>query len=189
MLKMRLAAERLKIRVLQPGRAGLLIAQPLHVLEQMHARHQPRRQTASPLGLVIERPKRVIEPGPVDQFGQPQKLMFRINNRLQGAAEKVAGWRFWLLWAHHEPRWSISTMRPNHIAVSKGVPRVHRRTKSQDFGPKPNQTLQNSLLEKPNYGRPSNGLGKLHGRLATCNTCMVPIIACIAFNLLVIAAF
>ena len=86
--EMRLAAERLKIRVLQPGRAGLLIAQPLHVLEQMHARHQPRRQTSSPLGLVIERPKRVIEPGPVDQFGQPQKLMFRINNRLQGAAEK-----------------------------------------------------------------------------------------------------
>jgi hypothetical protein len=57
-------------------------------------------------------------------------------------------------------------MRPNHIAVSKGIPRVHRRTKSQDFGPKPNQTLQNSLLEKPNYGRPSNGLGKLSGRLA-----------------------
>jgi hypothetical protein len=28
--------------------------------------------------------------------------------------------------------------------------------------------LQISLLEKPNYGRPSNGLGKLHGRLARC---------------------
>ncbi len=49
-LEMRLATERLKVWVLQPSRAGLLIAQPFHVLEQMHARHQPRRQTSPPLG-------------------------------------------------------------------------------------------------------------------------------------------
>lgn len=51
MLEMSLAAERLKVRVLQPGGTGLVIREPLHVLEQMQPRHQPRRQAGPALAV------------------------------------------------------------------------------------------------------------------------------------------
>ena len=44
---------------------------------------------------------------------------------------------------------------------------MHVRKKSQAFELTPGQTLLISILEKPNYERPCNGLGKLHGRLIT----------------------
>ena len=93
-LEMRLATERLKVWVLQPSRAGLLIAQPFHVLEQMHARHQTSGQTSPSFGFVIERSKGVIEPASIDQFSQSQELMPRIDNRLKGTAEQVVVWCF-----------------------------------------------------------------------------------------------
>lgn len=71
MLKVGAAAERLHIRVLEPDRAGPLVAQPLHVFEQMQPCHQTSLQTATALSLAIIRSERIIEPAPVDQARQP----------------------------------------------------------------------------------------------------------------------
>ena len=56
-------------------------------------------------------------------------------------------------------------MGSNHIGVSKGVPRVHVRKKSQAFELTPGQTLQISILEKLNYLRGSKSLCENHRRL------------------------
>lgn len=56
-------------------------------------------------------------------------------------------------------------MGSNHIGVSKGVPRVHVRKKSQAFELTPGQTLLISILEKLNYLRGSIGLCENHRRL------------------------
>jgi hypothetical protein len=58
-------------------------------------------------------------------------------------------------------------MGSNYIGVSKGIPRVHVRKKSQAFELTPGQTLQISILEKLNYLRGSIGLRENHRRLAT----------------------
>ena len=57
-------------------------------------------------------------------------------------------------------------MGSNHIGVSKGIPRVHVRKKSQAFELIPGQTLQISILKKLNYLRGSIGLCENHRRLA-----------------------
>ena len=56
-------------------------------------------------------------------------------------------------------------MGSNHIGVSKGVPRVHVRKKSQAFELTPGQTLLISILEKLNYLRGSIGLCENYRRL------------------------
>ena len=58
-------------------------------------------------------------------------------------------------------------MGSNYIGVSKGIPRVHVRKKSQAFELTPGQTLQISILEKLNCLRGSIGLCENHRRLAT----------------------
>ena len=57
-------------------------------------------------------------------------------------------------------------MGSNHIGVSKGVPRVHVRKKSQAFELTPGQTLLISILEKLNYLRGSIGLCENYRRRA-----------------------
>ena len=89
MLKMRLAAEGLEVRVLQPGRAGLFVRQSLHVLEQVQPGHKARRQPAPTLRLVEMRPESVIKLAPVDQGREPDQLMRRVNDRLQRTAEQI----------------------------------------------------------------------------------------------------
>ena len=71
MLKVGAAAERLHIQVLEPDRAGLLVAQPLHLFEQMQPCHQVVRQTATAFSLVLIGSKRIIEPATVYQARQP----------------------------------------------------------------------------------------------------------------------
>ena len=56
-------------------------------------------------------------------------------------------------------------MGSNHIGVSKGVPRVHVRKKSQAFELTPGQTLLISILEKLNYLLGSKSLCENHRRL------------------------
>ena len=89
MLKMRLAAEGLEVRVLQPGRAALFVRQSLHVLEQVQPGHKARRQPAPTLRLVEMRPESVIKLAPVDQGREPDQLMRRVNDRLQRTAEQI----------------------------------------------------------------------------------------------------
>jgi hypothetical protein len=91
MLEMRLAAECLEVWVLQPGGTGLLVREPLHVLEQMHPHHQTRRQAGPALAVMVMRPERVIEPPPVDQHPQPDQFVPGIDNRFQRAAEQITG--------------------------------------------------------------------------------------------------
>ncbi len=100
MLEMRLAAEGLEVWVFQPGGTGLFVREPLHVLEQMHPDHQPRRQAGPALAVMVMRPERVIEPRPVDQRRQPDQLVGGIDDRLQRVAEQVAGRGFGGLRTH-----------------------------------------------------------------------------------------
>ena len=60
--EMRLAAEGLEVWIFPPGRTGLLVAQPLHVLEQMQPGHAlpGRRCMASPKGGRVRSPGRPL---------------------------------------------------------------------------------------------------------------------------------
>ena len=66
-------------------------------------------------------------------------------------------------------------MGSNHIGVSKGIPRVHVRKKSQAFELTPGQTLLISILEKLNYLRGSIGLCENHRRLDTASPSGAPL--------------
>ena len=94
MLEMALAAEGLKVRVLHPSRAGLLVRQALHVLEQMQPSHQPCRQAPATLVLLIIHAKRIIKTIPVNQRCQLDQLVFGIEDCPQRASEKIAIRRF-----------------------------------------------------------------------------------------------
>ena len=67
MLEELLAAEQLIVRVLDPARAKILVAEIVHVLEDRQPRHQPRRQRRVS-GLVgIDRAEPLLEKAPVDR--------------------------------------------------------------------------------------------------------------------------
>jgi hypothetical protein len=83
-----LAAERLEVRVLDPLGADLLVGEPLGVLQQVQPGHQPRRQ-AGPPGLGVERAEGGLQRGPVDQRGEAQQLVARVEDVGQAAAEQV----------------------------------------------------------------------------------------------------
>ena len=69
-------------------------------------------------------------------------------------------------------------MGSNHIGVSKGVPRVHVRKKSQAFELTPGHTLLISILEKLNYLLGSIGLCENYRRLDIEFIVLIGIDAC-----------
>jgi hypothetical protein len=83
-----LAAEGLEVRVLDPLGADLLVREALGVLQQVQPRHQPRRQAGAP-GLGVERAEGGIQRGPVDQRGEAEQLVARVEDAGQAAAEQV----------------------------------------------------------------------------------------------------
>ena len=83
--------------------------QTLHVLEQVHACHQPRRQARPPL-LVIEPAKRFVEARPVDQSGQLHQRVLYIDHVVELAAEQLVTARRWLFRRHRQ----TPSCRPAH---------------------------------------------------------------------------
>ena len=90
-LEIRLAAEGLKVGVLQPGCAGFLIGKTFHVLEQMQPGHEARWRPMPAFPIMVMRPKRVIEAAPVNQLSQLQQFVPRIENVFQRTPEQIVG--------------------------------------------------------------------------------------------------
>ena len=88
-LKELLAAEQLKIRVLDPALAQSLVRQVMHRLEDRQARHEPGRQRRM-TGLVrMDRPEPLLEKPSVDGAGELRQRVGHVDDLVEPRPEQV----------------------------------------------------------------------------------------------------
>ncbi len=148
------------------NRAKLLVAQTLHVLQEMQPRHQPGGQTSASLPIVEMGAERVVETPPVDLRRQTQQLMLGVQHRLQRGSEQVVGRRFGLLRTHGSLPASLLSRAVQHAAPGRGFPYAQARTQSQAFWRIPAQTLRNAILQNDVFIHIINAVRSFHGRLS-----------------------
>jgi hypothetical protein len=161
-----LAAEGLEVRVLHPLGAGLLVREPLGVLQQVQPGHQARRQ-ARPPGLGIERAEGGIQRGPVDQGGEAEQLVARVEDVGQAAAEQV----FIPILGRAPRAHRVVLRRVSGERITPGGPgefptcsRVRNRKLFGSPGP---EAGEDEYLPPPRDPQITSGSGVLHGRPAT----------------------
>ena len=164
--EVRLAAERLVIRIFHPDRTKLLVAETLHVLEQMQSDHEPGAQPAAALGLVVIRPKGIVEAIPVDQPGQSDQLVLGVQDRLQRGAKQIVARRLRAFRSHGFSRHRWLSQAVHHNRRRTGIHHAHARAKSQGFGRKGPQTLRIPILDSSTKQIHINALRENHGRRA-----------------------
>jgi hypothetical protein len=86
-LKDRLAAEELKIRVLDPTLARLLIEEVAHVLEDEEPGNEPRRQWWLSWPWAAHRAKAPAEKRPISLGRKPDQRMSKIDDLRQWRSE------------------------------------------------------------------------------------------------------
>ena len=150
-LEVRLAAEGLKVWVLQPGRTGLLVGETLHVLEQMQSGHEACRRPTPAFPIMAMRPKRVIKAGPVDQARQLQKFVPRIENAFERTSEQIVGPGFGQFRAHLNLAGGCGLHALQHEDAAMGIPYAQASGKSQGFGGFRPKTLRFLILSEPEY--------------------------------------
>jgi hypothetical protein len=166
MLEPGLAAEGLEVGVLHPLGADLLVREPLRVLQQVQPGQQPRRQAGAP-GLGVERAESGIQRGPVDQRGEAQQFVARVEHVRQAAAEQVLalGRPAGDLGAHRVVlrrirRQGITASRRREFPTRTGARNRKLFTPSR---PKAGEIEYLALPRSPQF---TWGSGILHGRLA-----------------------
>jgi hypothetical protein len=84
-----LAAEELKIRVLQPAAAQRLVRQRMHVLQDQQAGDQPNRQRRLTRTRPAHRAEPLVEKPPVDPLRQPYQRVAQVDDLLQRRPKQI----------------------------------------------------------------------------------------------------
>jgi hypothetical protein len=145
-----LAAEILKVGVLDPAGAERFVAQRMHVLEDEQTRHQTDRQRRLAVAGRVNLAQPPVEEAPVDLSGQPHQRMAHVDDPLQHRPEQV---RLPIVPRprHSDPRSRID----DGIESETGQNRNH---KSQEYGLRTRAFLQKSLpprRQSPLYQPPA----------------------------------
>jgi len=85
-----LAAKKLKVRVLDPARAEILVGEIVCVLEDRKARHQPCGQRRMARLVGIDRPEPLLQKSPVDRRGELRQRMTQVDDLVEPGLEKIA---------------------------------------------------------------------------------------------------
>jgi hypothetical protein len=96
-----LAAEVLKVRVLDPTRGELLIGEIESVLEDGEPRHQPGRQGRHARTVAVDRAAPLLDEVPRDRPRQARQFMLHVDDLIETGAEQVLLARLTALaWLH-----------------------------------------------------------------------------------------
>ena len=98
---------------------------------------------------MVMRPKRVIKAGPVDQAGQLQKFVPRIENAFERTSEQIVGPGFGQFRAHLNLAGGCGLPALQHEDAAMGIPHAQASGKSQGFGGFRPKTLRFLILSKP----------------------------------------
>ena len=88
-LKEFLAAEQLKVRVLDPALAQRLVRQVVHRLEDRQTRHEPPRQRRMPGPVRIDRAEPLLQKPPVDRAAELRQRMADIDDLIEPRPEQI----------------------------------------------------------------------------------------------------
>jgi hypothetical protein len=88
-LKIILSAEILKVRVLTPNLANLLVREPFQILQKAQPSHQPDRPTGTALSRAIKRSQITLETFPFHQARKLHELVPQVNDRTQPRPVKI----------------------------------------------------------------------------------------------------
>jgi hypothetical protein len=84
-----LAAEQLKIGVLDPAFAQGLVGEIVHVLQDREAGHQPRRQGRTPGNVGVNRAEALLQKAPVDRRGELRQGMAHVDDLIEPRAKQI----------------------------------------------------------------------------------------------------
>jgi hypothetical protein len=121
-LKERLAAKILEIRVLDPALAQSLVGQIIAVLEDREPRHQPRRQGRMTRLVGVDRAELPLQKRPVDRPRQPGERMVKVDDLVEPRAEQVLLARLPALLRLHRKTLRRVLRRRNHTPRFAGIP-------------------------------------------------------------------
>jgi hypothetical protein len=160
-----LAAERLEVRALDPLGADLLVREALGVLQQVQPGHQPRRQ-AGPPDLGVERAESGIQRGPVDQRGEAQQFVARVEDVRQAAAEQVLVAVLGRALRAHRVVLACTSAEGITAARRREFPACTGARNRKLFAPPGPKAGENGYLPPARNPQIACAAGILHGRLA-----------------------
>jgi len=116
-----LAAEELKVRVLDPARAQRLVGEVMQVLEDGQPRHQAGRQRRPAGAVLINRPEALFQERPIDRLAEPHQPVPEVEHLLEPGTEQVLLARLPALpWSHRRPA-EIPTRAANHAQKPQSI--------------------------------------------------------------------
>jgi hypothetical protein len=89
MLEELLASEVLEIGIIDPALAHAFIRQPVNVLEQQQADHEPCRDSG-PAFVAVKGGDLTVDKVPVDLAGQLRQFVLEVDDLVQPGSEQIA---------------------------------------------------------------------------------------------------